>query len=284
MKKLFFYATCLLLLACSSDDDNPQTEGQQPDLRIKKFTQMIYHSDPNDNVKVVRTFDQSGRPIRESEEYTDNQVYWLFSYNNSDLISERTRHYQDGSKFRADEFHYNLNNQIDSLVNKDAQGNIGGVTYYNHSPNKITYHHGLLQGEYNYNADGIITKIHANGDFSSSTITITYSSDNISQITTQRSTGETETLSFQYDNKLNPLHPNFHNNYFNSTIGEFVHFLYKENYFSKNNFTQINYTHTDPSNNYTITKNTTYDADGYFLSAEIKKNNVLVEEQIYEYY
>lgn len=279
--KLFLLAACSMLMACSSEHDITKPN---PELKIKNFIRMVYHTDPSDNVTLTRTFDQSGKPVRDTEEYTNVTIYGLFTYNNSNLISEKSGHYQGGSQIGKDVFHYNSNNQIDSIISQDAQGMIMTAKYFEHYPNRITYNLGSLQGEYNYNADGVMTEINTSGDFSSSSTSITYSSNNISQIINQHSTGETETHSFQYDNELNVLFPYFHNNYFNSTIGDFGFPFNKKDYFSKNNYTQITYTHTDPSNNYTITKNTTYNSDGYPLSAEVKKDGVLIEEHVYEYY
>lgn len=286
--KLFLLAACTLIMACSSDDDKPEPN---PELKIKKFIRMVYNTETNQNYTLTRTFDESGKPILQTEETTNDAIYREFTYNSNILISERIRSYQNNPVIVNDVFHYNSNNEIDSITSKSSQGDDYDTMIFEHFPNKIIYNRGqYVGGEYLYNANGVITEINTVGDISNSSTTITYASDNISQIIIRNFNGQTltdtQTVSFQYDNGLNMLFPYFQNNYFNSTIGEYHYFLTGSiDYLSKNNYTQITYTNSDNSNHdYTITKNTTYDANGYPISSEVKKDNVLIEEHIYEYY
>ncbi|MBK5212051.1 MAG: hypothetical protein JJE55_00140 [Flavobacteriaceae bacterium] len=278
---LFLFTASLLLLACSNDDNGP--DGQQ-ELKIKKFIQNFYFNQSTDNYTLERLFDESGQTVRESTIYQDISFYWMYTYNNLGVISEKNHFYGDGTKNRQDIFAYDSNNNIDNISFKNGVGEVISVRDYTEEVDKITFHQSSIYGEIYYNAEGKIIKNYVSTDTGTSTQIIEYSGDNIDLINQTRSNGFVETYTFEYDEGINPLYDCVENNYLNATIGDHLSLFNRHNYFSKNNYTQVTYNSSTPDSNYVKTKTTVYNADGYPTSAVVKKNDVLIEELTYDYY
>ena len=278
---LFLFTASLLLLACSNNDNGP--DGQQ-ELKIKKFTQSFYFNQSTDNYSLERLFDETGQTVRESTIHSDMTLYWLYSYNNSGLTSEKSFLYGDDILNRQDIFTYDSNNNIDAITFKNSLGEVMGIRDYTKETDKIIFQQSSIYGEIYYNAEGKIIENYVSTDTGTSTQTIEYAGDNIDQINQTRSNGFVETYTFEYDDGINPLYDCVENNYLNTTIGDHLSFFNRHNYFSKNNYTQVTYNSSIPDSNYVKTKTTIYNADGYPTSAVVKKNDVLIEELTYDYY
>jgi uncharacterized protein YcfL len=278
---LFLFAASLLTFACSSNDDVPA--GPQ-ELKIKKFSQNFYFSQSTDNYSLERLFDESGQTVSESTIHPQMTFNWLYNYNSSGLISEKSLFYGVNVHQRKDIFAYDANNEIDGITFENGLGDVLSVRDYTIENDKITYQQSSIYGEIYYNAEGKIVKNYISTDTGTSTQTIEYAGDNINLINQTRSNGFVETYTFEYDDGINPLYDCVENNYLNATIGDHLSLFNRHNYFSKNNYTQVTYNSSTPDSGYVKTKTTVYNADGYPTSAVVKKNEVIIEELTYDYY
>lgn len=280
--RLFLFAASLLLFACSNNDNGP--EGPQ-ELKIKKFTQNFYFDQSTDNYTLERLFDETGQTVRENvTNHPDLSFYWLYTYNNLGIISEKNHYYGDDTPNGQDIFAYDSNNSIDALTFKNGLGDVISIRDYTTEPDRITFQHSAIYGEIYYDADGRIITNYLSTDTGNSTQTIEYSGDNIALINLNRSNGFVETYTFEYDEGKNPLYDYVQNNYLNATIGDHLGLFNRHDYFSKNNYTRVIYNSSTPDSSYVKTKSTIYNADGFPTSAVVTKNDVLIEELTYEYY
>ncbi|MCG2418575.1 hypothetical protein K8089_06035 [Aequorivita sp. F47161] len=278
---LLLFAASLLTFACSSNDDVP---AEPQELKIKKFSQDFYFNQSTDNYTLERLFDESGQTVSESTIHPQMTFNWLYSYNSSGLISEKSLFYDVNAHQRQDIFAYDVNNEIDGITFENGLGDVLSIRDYTIENDKITYEQASIYGEIYYNAEGKIVKNFVNTDTGTSTQIIEYTGDNISQINETQSNGFEGTYTFEYDDGVNPLYDCVENNYTNATIGDHISLFKRHNYFSKNNYTQITFISSIPDSNYVKTKTTIYNADGYPTNAVVEKNGVLIEELTYDYY
>ncbi|MAP80497.1 MAG: hypothetical protein CL526_05360 [Aequorivita sp.] len=271
-----------MFLACSNNDDNTPEEIQE--FKIKKFSQNFFFDQSTDNYTLERLFDESGQTTHESTIHSDMTLYWLYNYNNSGQISEKSFIYGDDVLGRQDVFAYDQDNNIDKITFLSGTGDVVGIRDYSMEPTKLTFQQSSMYGEIYYNAEGKIVKNYVSTDTGIATQIIEYSGDNIQSINETLNNGFEKTYVFEYDEGINPLYECVENNYFNATIGDHLSLFNRHNYFSKNNYTRVTVNSSVPDSNYVKTKTTIYNSEGYPTSAEIKKNDVIIKELTYEYY
>lgn len=290
---LFLFMASLLLLACSNDDSiSEEQEEQQTEFKIKKFTTHTYpeNSDPEDIT--VRVFSETGEPIYDSlyspPSQSDYKQLAEFSYNTNGFTSEiNFSSTTIGPNYRIDDYSYYSDNRITNIFYKDNAGDTVSKKEYTYENGSIRMYQANTVQNYYFNNEGLISKVKSSLEFSSSIFVPEYLNENINTITDSIKMGSLliiETRTIQYDEKINPLFGYIKDNYLNSFFGTYSSFFRQENYFSKNNFTQINFTSTSPNSDYIIIKTTQYNEAGYPTSAIVKKNDVVIQELTYEYY
>lgn len=291
MKNLIFlFIATLLFLSCSSNDENSPPEEQNTELKIKKFTGISFDANGNPDGHLIEYyFDENGKKTKDHIIDVFGDYDWNYTYNNLGQVMNKSRTYLNYPTDIVEEYVYSTENRLSYLfLDQDNNGVAEDSLRFTYETNQINaqwYSPGNDKKEFYYDAAGFLNATKYIGDLGVVTEElITYdSASNIVQI--NFTTGSTQhNYTYEYDGGINPLYKEFHDYYFNIVWRDGGLLSKYSLFFSPNNITKITFSSTEPSENYTITKNTIYNADGYPLSAEVRKNDVLIEELTYEYY
>ncbi|SRX75509.1 hypothetical protein [Aequorivita antarctica] len=288
MKRIFFLFTAsLFFLACSNDDNG---SGALQELKIKKYTSISFDANGNQDGHLIEYyFDENGKKTKDHIIDIFGDYEWNSSYNTLGQVAKKSRKYLNYPVDIVEKYIYNEENKLSYLfMDQDSNGVYEDSLRFTHQTNQIIaqwYSPGDVKKEFYYDAAGNLNAINYIGDLGVvSEELITYdSASNIMQI--NFTSGSTQhDYKYEYDENTNPFYKEFHDYYFN-TVWRDGGLLSKYSlFFSPNNITKIIFTSSEPSENYIITKNTIYNNDGYPISAVVKKDDVLIEELIYEYY
>ncbi len=117
--KLFLFTASLLLLACSNDDENPLTEEQNTELKIKKFTSI--EVDSNGNPTGDRTeysFNEDGTLAQKKidEAISDYTEIIYYSYNQLGQLTESNRTFVGDNYNRKLAYFYDTANNLDYIT------------------------------------------------------------------------------------------------------------------------------------------------------------------------
>ncbi len=280
IKKIILLPIFLILLTnCSSDDNsnNSIDENEETELKIHKFKwttyfegipeySQEYNFDLNENLtKITSDFGYS-----EYNYDTQGNLTQIDFFSNSNGIY--------GSYL----FEYNTSNKLIKFINNVATGN-DLTTIFTYNGNEITLLEEETEKEGKMIFDSDNKLIENSWTSSPNTIfkeDIVYNGDLVLEVRKHSNSNYQYSATFEYDDKINPLYNKFSLHpldYFTQELYDIEYDGY-DIYFSPNNVIK------EIKNNVIEIKLFEYNEDGYPVSASIMKNDVLREEQTFEYY
>jgi len=288
MKKAILLLFAFSFLASCSNDDNGTQQELDATLKIKKFTITDVNSD---NWRIEYNFDEDTKPILyfSTPDGIDG-LKTIISYNNSGQLEKVVVNntYQGNTDFlHKSEYEYNTRNEIERISRTDSDGLDYGELTATHFQDSIQIHRDIfLDGVTDFRLifgpdNKLIQKNldpHAYNAHST-VIKYNYNDGNLVNIH-EESNSNTGDFYYEFDDKINPLHPILMRDYRNFLLDDLGLYLAfdREYLYSENNITQ--------RNKYGQLHNIIYEYNdlGYPIRGEVTIDGQLSNILIYEYY